>query len=450
MTGVKSTMFEGVKPIEPGQAVRFGSATEEIFPIWRFGEAGVSTLSLTQAGEELRSHLDRAVKAQSRRASGPLSCHLSAGRDSNAVASSAALALGTAEEPLLAFTAAPRSGFAAEVASSDLLDESDLAARTAGLYEERISHFTCRPRPFDLGLMLDDMHRRHYGPLLNPSNLSWWAQINQVAADRGSTLLLASSAGNFSVSAGGSAALGDVLAEESLGAWWRKAFEVANGSLSGWRTVLNQSFGPRIPSDMYALLRNATGRDRPVKCSVPILRQPIRGRAQAIASQRFGDRRPPPSYRATLCRIANSLDNSERMSLARWGVEIRDPTADRRLVDFVLSLPSVMLASPELSRPLFEAAFGRRIPPAVLYDRRRGYQTADWSEVFAPEVVRAEFARYRENSIVRELVDQGAVNRLIDTWPANGGLDLPTIDTYRNKLLGTLALVSFIDVHFPG
>ena len=448
-TGIKTTMFEGIMPVQPGQAVRFDNGGYRAFSISDFKMKSGSGLSLTQAGEELRHHLDRAVTAQSRRMDGPLASHLSSGRDSSAVTTSAANSLPDGEAPLLAFTAAPRQLFSDGIQSSRRFDESDLAAQTARQYGTKISHVICRPKPFALGQLLDDLHRHHYGPLLNPSNLAWWAQISQAAADRQAMVLLAATAGNFSVSAGGSFAINDVLTEKGLREWWRVSRRIAGTSADRWLTVVDRSLGPRLPSRLYAAIRKFAGRYQPGMHDFPALRQSLKKRTVEISRDRFGDLRPPASYRETLLRMAAELDNSERMSLACWGVDIRDPTSDRRLVDFILSLPADMLAAPESRRPLYEVAFAGRVPPPVLRPDRRGYQAADWHEIFAPEVVRAEFMRYQRNSIVRELVDFSSVNRLIDAWPTDRESDLPTIDAYRNKLLGTLALASFTDIYFP-
>jgi len=137
------------------------------------------------------------------------------------------------------------------------------------------------------------------------------------------------------------------------------------------------------------------------------------------------------------------------LSLACWGLDVRDPTADRRLVELCFSFPPEQLVSANSERPVYEAAFGDRIPREVLASRRRGYQTADWFELFRKEEIREAFRAYRQNAIVGELVDFQQIDRLLNAWPSGGWHRDEIIDLYRNKLLGTLALASFIAVHFP-
>ena len=191
-----------------------------------------------------------------------------------------------------------------------------------------------------------------------------------------------------------------------------------------------------------------TGRASQLDLSVPILRQPYRRAAEASSREANGDPRPVQSFSDYRLEMLLRRDNAELLTLATSGLDARDPTSDRRLIEFCLSLPNDMLVSGRSARPLYERAMSNRIPPAVLANRRRGYQTAEWFEHFKPAEVRGAFRRYGENPIVQELIDLRYVERLIDGWPASGWGRRGQIYTYRNTLIGALALADFIDVHF--
>jgi asparagine synthase (glutamine-hydrolysing) len=72
--------------------------------------------------------------------------------------------------------------------------------------------------------------------------------------------------------------------------------------------------------------------------------------------------------------------NYNKGVLGGWGVDMRDPSADRRLVEFCLSVPPEQFLAGGVPRSLARRAFADRLPPEVLRERRKGYQAADWFE----------------------------------------------------------------------
>ena len=142
------------------------------------------------------------------------------------------------------------------------------------------------------------------------------------------------------------------------------------------------------------------------------------------------------------------IDNSDQASLAEWGIDERDPTSDRRVVEYCYSLSSAQLASPHSSRPAYQAAFGERLPPEVIAGRQRGFQGADWTELYRPEFVRPTLMRYAESPLVAELLDLGAAERLFEQWPAAGSGSREHIALYGQHVLNTVALAGFIAQHF--
>jgi asparagine synthase (glutamine-hydrolysing) len=64
---------------------------------------------------------------------------------------------------------------------------------------------------------------------------------------------------------------------------------------------------------------------------------------------------------------------------AAAGLEIRDPTADARVLSFCCSVPDTVFMDPQtgLDRWLIREAMKRRLPDSVRLNRRRGRQAAD-------------------------------------------------------------------------
>jgi asparagine synthase (glutamine-hydrolysing) len=62
---------------------------------------------------------------------------------------------------------------------------------------------------------------------------------------------------------------------------------------------------------------------------------------------------------------------------AAFGLEVRDPTAERRLVEFCVRLPDSQLRRRGEDRLLLRRAFRNRLPASVLDNKRYGLQSAD-------------------------------------------------------------------------
>ncbi len=442
------TIFAGVKAVEQGTAVWIRPDGETIVPVWQVQRPAPKFGHINDFVDAFRQEFDRAVAVRTRRHHGRLASQLSSGRDSTAVTVSAAQGAASAGEELLTFTGSPRAGFGGPVVAGRLADESELASRTAAMHDV-IRHFVCRPSAVS---PLDDMvkvQKFHHRPISNPSSLPWWARINDEAAANGATVLLVGSMGNFTVSAGGDRHLRDLLVEHGAVAWLGQTMRMAGLSPHRWRQLLQISVAPSMPRRAYSALLRAAGRGWRISTEVPILRSPWRERAEQLVRQTLDDARPPRSFFDFRREMLMHHDHSEKMSLAVWGIDVRDPTVDQRFVELCFSLPVEQLVSASAERPVYEAAFRDRIPAEVLANTQRGYQCADWFELFRRDEVEAEFQRLGKNRIVSELLDLDYIRQLIEAWPRTGWEQGPVIFTYRNRLLGALSLASFIELHFP-
>lgn len=444
-----STIFEGIRMVRHGHAVQFADGRETAVRLWELGSIARQQMGAEECGEALREELDRAVKAQLRRRQGLAACQLSSGRDSSAVATSAALVLRETGENLIALTGAPHRGFEGTAIGDRLVDESALAAITARNHPNMI-HAVSRSKTRPLKRELRQLSEIHFGPMTNLVALHWAAEVQDDASARGGSILLVGSTGNFSVSASGLSHIVDVLREQGPASWLRHALRIGSSSLSDWRTIASNSFGPFLSGPTYRRALEFIGRSRGSDFSAPILRQPYRKHAESLLRDQYFDPRPPLNYHKFRRAMLMRRDNAEKMSLVQGGLDVRDPTGDRRLVELCLSFPPDQLVSRRWApSPAYEAAFRDRIPPEVLCNRNRGYQGADWFHLFPKEQVAQLFRGYRRNHTVNELFAFDYINELIRSWPARGTSDRSTLVLYRNQLLNALALADYIELHFP-
>ncbi|HEU0133589.1 MAG TPA: asparagine synthetase B, partial [Allosphingosinicella sp.] len=221
--GGRNSFFAQVRSLEPGHRALVTTGGIKVEPYW---EPRRPTLRLSRPrdyGEALREQLDRAVARRLRRAGGLVGSQLSSGFDSSAVTTSAAIALAARGERLLAFTSAPREGFAGPVVAGRIGDESALAAETAALHPG-IDHQVVRDGGGRALELLSDSHRLAGQPVGHVCNNVWWHAINRSAAQAGVSVMLTGEAGNFTISAGlGVDTLGDLVRAGAWGRWWSEA-----------------------------------------------------------------------------------------------------------------------------------------------------------------------------------------------------------------------------------
>jgi asparagine synthase (glutamine-hydrolysing) len=138
--------------------------------------------------------------------------------------------------------------------------------------------------------------------------------------------------------------------------------------------------------------------------------------------------------------------NYNKGSLADSGIDMRDPTADKRLVEFCLSVPMDQYLSNGKTRALARRALADRLPPAVLGSRRKGYQSADWYEglTAARDAVVEEIARLEACDAAARVLDLARMKSLVENWPSSGWTDPQVMRPYRLALLRGLSAGHFL------
>lgn len=439
----RSTMFGGVERVRPGEIVHICSGEVRSIALWKPERRQAEYSSLAEAGEALRYTFDEVVRSQLPDGVGQVAAYLSGGRDSSAVATAAALALAGSGKRLQAYTGAPPVGFADPSPAAWQADESATAAMTSSRYLN-IDHRVIRPESGASLRWLRRLNRLHHQPITNFSNTHWWIDINNAARAAGATVMLSGAVGNFTISAGPLDHLSDLMSEDGLLAALRAAGR--SGRLSGSvRAILS----PRLPRvfDDAALLLAGRRVHPPV---VPILAGSHRTVVEHALAREVQAMRPWRSGFDLRSTRLLSDDASDPFFPAVWGMEQRDPTADRRLIDLCFSMPSRYLVPRRNDpRPLYRAAFGDRVPEEIVLGVPRGVQGADWFVQFDRQAVQTAFARLMTNPINRELLEADQVNTLLRNWPSSGFAD-PGVDyLYPCLLLNALSVADFIDLHWP-
>lgn len=438
--GGSRAFLADVKLLEPGHCAlvtRRGVAVERY---WEPSRRSVYFARPEQYGEALREQLDSAVSRRLRRSGGLVGAQLSSGLDSSSVTTSAAPALAARGERLLAFTSAPREGFDGPVVAGRRADESPIAAETAGMHPN-IDHHVVRPSEVSAFGLLETSHRLSGQPVGHVGNNVWWQSINRRASEAGVGVMLTGESGNHTISAGlGVDTLADLRRNGAWIRWWKEASALKRGGQFNWRQMLNGSFGSLLPESVYARLRRRSPELPPFVAAA--WRDEMGRRLQGPG----WDVAPAHDSKARRWKYLRMADpgNYRKRTLAEWGLEERDPTNDRRLVEFCFSLPPEAFLDGGVRRPALRHALSGRVPQVVLDQPLRGQQMPDWYEQIKGAEVQAVARALAETGLAGSVVDLDAASEAARNWPTSGWERRPVIYFYRMHLLRALAAASFV------
>lgn len=437
--GGARSFFEDVRKVEPGHFVKVTDGGIAARRYWDPRRTRLKQLKQADYGEALREQLDRAVARRLRRTSGLVGSQLSSGLDSSAVTSSAGLLLAGRGERLLAFTSAPRPDFDGPLLPRCIADESGIAAQTAALHPN-VEHLVVRPDGVSPLSLLEPAHLLAHQPVGHVANNGWWESIGQLAGARGVGVMLTGELGNFSISAGaGLDGLADLAGICTSRQWLREARALRSRALS-WPSIFNATIGPHLPKKAYEFLRGERV-EAPSFVAAPWQRE----MQHQLRTKGWPTQPPKSSHdgRWTMLRMADA-GNYRKRALASWGIDERDATADRRLIEFSFSLPVEAFLKDGNRRPALQGALNGRVPDAVLRPPLRGVQSADWYEQMRGEEVLA---------FTRELAARGGADRVVDlasvevaaaAWPDNGSGDPKVVYQYSGMLLRALSAAQFM------
>jgi asparagine synthase (glutamine-hydrolysing) len=435
------SQYRGISRVEAGHIVEVRAGGVAARRFWNPSRAETPFRGPDEMRECLRAELDRAVRARLRRRRGSIGTHLSGGWDSSAVTGTAAREVGGSER-LFAFTSVPRRGGAAPALGSTFADEGPLASRAAA-FHPNIEHVLVEGSAASPVAGLDTVFELYDRPLATLCNNVWLAGIRSAARDRDVSVLLTGEVGNWTISAAPYTLLGEYLRQGRWSSWLQEALAVARRGEARYRGIAAASLSPFVPRramELVAFLGSGAN-TAAYHAANPRWAGEIARRRQS-----FFHRQPVSHFR----RIADALGHRDfgdhrKGALAGWGIDERDPTADRRLAEFCLSLPLDMLLHRGERRPLARAALADRVPAAILTQKGKGYQAADWHEGVSanrPQMLDL-IEEISSDPMASSLLDLNAMRRWILEWPTGGWEDARIMARYRTALLVGLSAGHF-------
>ena len=307
---------------------------------------------------------------------------LSGGMDSSAVAAEAAPALATSGRRLAAFCAVPIHAVEHLLPPGRVADESAVVFATAArLGNVDVHTITARDTSPLAGLrgFLDILG----APATGIGNAWWLLSLLNAARAQGVNRLLTGQNGNVTLSWRGTGA----LVELALGGRWLRAHRILRDArachdFSLKRFLMTELLGPLLPESLVRRLWQARhgepfGRSRLLKPGF-LESHRLLERMHADGRSPYGARfLSSHGYQAYVLQPGrHTLGATWQQLGCAYGIEISDPTCDKRVLEFAWAIPPEQHAQGG-GRSLVRRAMNGRLPEAVLHPTTRGAQGAD-------------------------------------------------------------------------
>ncbi len=433
---LQRTFFRGIFRVPPGHRVTWERGTARLERWWRPERLPVLRLPADRDYEvAVRAALHEAVRCRLGNHE-KVGAHLSGGLDSPSVTATAAQLLAKQGRRVAAFTAVPAHSTVDE--PRRFSDEWQHAAAVAAMYPN-IDHVRVASddRP-----LFDAMALRETvldGPVTNPANAIWINAIGREARARGITVMLTSQMGNMSLSYDGGELLTAQLRRCKLFSAARTIVNLHRFGGRSWLGLFGDVADAVLPAAARRALRRAVGTPEPELCDLTIvdpgfvrakgLEPRIRDLAFNVRNLARGN-----SHAVRLAMFDRSEQRSQWACATRrlHGIDTRDPTSDRRLIELCLSIPDDQFLRNGVARSLARRAMAGLLPDVILNERRRGLQAADWRYAFdaAMPDFAGELDRLDSSPLGRRCLDLPRMQDLLKRWPGPSEPDATSRQAY--------------------
>ncbi len=400
------------------------------------------------AGKEL---LEEGVRAALDGFSRP-AISLSGGYDSQAVA--ALVAQHRQGQPLEAFTGVPEAEWDGITYASVFGDERPYVEALAAMYPEIRPHWVDAQGKF-LDHKLSSIFLLAGEAPGHAANLHWIHEAYEQARATGCDVMLNGGFGNASFSFDGDGALATMARRGQWLRLWKEAkFFSPEHANSRFRAIASRALLPFAPDWLHScLVRSGLIKiNEPFGTWCPLNRDyaekmQLAHRARLMGYDPF--HRRPFSTRQWRDEMVNFSGAGAEMGQAIdliHGIETRDPTSYRPLVELCLGIPDDQYLRDGEARRLARRMLKGVIPDGVLDETRSGTQAADWHLRLGRQRTSliAEIDRLATDESISSMLNLQAMRQALVDWPESS----LGANTLRLKLAVTRGLTTARYIRF--
>jgi asparagine synthase (glutamine-hydrolysing) len=448
-TGPRS-FFLGIERVEPGHVVTVTASSFTTRRHWQPRKQRITLRRPEDYSEALRDLLNQAVSCRLR-GTGDVGAHLSGGLDSGAVVATAARLLAPSGRRVIAFTSVPRDGYEGPAQPNRMIDERVNAAATAALYPN-VEHVVVPNRGRSPLADLDRIFFLLDRPVRGICAAGWASSLESALRKWKLSVILSGSVGNLGLSYDGMELLPELLRSGRWVRLWREASALVAARQLRWRGVLANTFGPWFPPAVWNWVnKNLRPNGLELRDYIAInsrrleqLDLPARAKARNI-DLAYRPWKDSFALRVRLMQLGDP-GNYQKATLAKMQFDCRDPTADIRLLEFCLAVPTEQFLHNGRLRVLARRALADRLPKQVLEETRAGLTMVDWHEdlTAARDEVIDELDRLEASPAAATALDLPRLRRLAENWPSGGWEKRDVLVHYRYALLRAIAVGHFL------
>jgi asparagine synthase (glutamine-hydrolysing) len=447
----ETTYYRDVFRVLPGFTVHVCGRTFSKHQFWDpEGIADIRFRNDHDYVEAFKERLEEAVRANLR-CSRPPGAMISGGLDSSSVAVVAADILAESGERLNTYTAVPEAAFARDELPGRYFDETPYVRRIAEVNGNIVPHFITQsrePTPENIA-QVNRLTELPGGTL----NTLWGIDIYAAARSAGHNVILGGEFGNITMSYHGWGLFPKLLL---TGRWLRLFAEIRLSGRQWERHVRHHVIGPLIPTPIFRRYKLWRRGGNPPWHDDSFIHPEFAARSGVIdrAAQEHLSFDVPPVTDWRLCRINDFRGYCETADWfarvrARFGVDIRAPAIDRRVVEFCIGIPEDQYLRAGRDRWLIRRAMEGRLPDNVLNQEKCGAQAADWFPRLSRQRDRLakEVKRLAGNPEIASMFDMQRLTAIMQNWPDRQPPEYTAQDKHLRAFVEALGTAYFVEDH---
>lgn len=413
---IKETVHKHVFQIPPGHCAIYKEKELKVMQYW-FPEniKIIKGKTHKEYHESFRETFNEAVTCRLR-SSGGIGVMLSGGLDSTAVTAMAAIELNKRGESIEAFTSIPLDDFNNFLPQSNIPDESEYIYEMKEKYNNINLNF-CRCEDENSYIDIDKNIEALEEPYKMMDNIYWVNHIVDSAVDKGCKVLLDGQFGNFTISYGNF--LTHIYTLFKQYRFIRVAKEIKAYSrfygiefIRVFNFVMKRIFAA-IKSTLFITKKDASVEDslRMVNedlCNLYDSNNRVKTMGYNNEDNELLDLDDMRRYITNLVLFSHMGSIETKKSLEK-GIIKRDPTRDKRIVEFCLSVPGEVFVSNGRERELIRSSMKGIVPDKIrLNYMRRGKQSADWVQRLVPywKDIRSECNKLIDDEELSKYIDE--------------------------------------------
>lgn len=449
----RETFYRGIMRVPSRCVVELGPETEVVRAYWSPALDARPYRRDADYIERARELFDRAVSdATADLPRVAIAC--SGGLDSSAVAATAARV--RTDRPIICYSVVPPPGTRIDVGPRRYLDESDKLAALAALHPALDMKLMAPEQPHPYESDPARIFARAHMPVLGPTTLGGHGALYDAVAAALHPALLVGSAGNIGLSWDGSFSLLTLLRQGRFGTLAGDLSAIARlNERSVMRTLFGELVLPGLPRWARRAIHQWRGRPPEGIGRYSALNPAFiadHGLPRRWRDQGFDAWPLPAGWNEKHFRAERMFDTNQAgrdfraSSHDLFGFDIRDPHADRRVLEFSLNVPERLYRADGVPRSFARMVFADRLPPEILHERRRGMVAATWFRRLTARRadIADEIERLEASPAARRLLDIERLKTLYGDWPVDDNAAQEHRAIYRGAFLRALHVGRFI------